>query len=158
MNGAAPEVQAAQRELPAALLAGQQVIGDGGGRGDAGGQAVLRDVRQPDGPNLAGRLAPDGPAQDADIAAAKRAQPADGLRQLALAVAFNGGYAQNLPAPHRQGNPVDRAEPAIVEHLQVFHLNGRLALRVGAGPSWEKSISRPTIMEASMRSLTDRVS
>ena len=57
-------------------------------------------------------------------------QPGDGLDQLALAVGVDAGEADDLARAHLEVDAAHGGQPAVVDHVQVAHLEHRLARRV----------------------------
>ena len=118
-------------EFLRALLARQQVVLHRGGGGDAGANAILRDVRKAQLADLAGCLAGYGLAVYEHIAAAQRTHAGDGFDQLALTVAFDGGDAQNLTRAHIQAHTLHGGQHAVGEHLQILHADALVARVAG---------------------------
>ena len=71
----------------------------------------------------AGDLAP----ADGDGARLRNAQPGDRLDELLLAVALDAGEGDDLPGAHRQRQPVDGGQFAVVAYVELLHLEQRVA-------------------------------
>ena len=131
VHRAALEVDPRGGEFLRALLARQQVVLHRGGGGDAGADAVLRDVRKSQPADLAGGSSCDGLSVDEHLAAAHGPHAGDGLDQLALTVALDGGDAQNLARAHGQAHALHGGQHAVGEHLQVLHADALVACLAG---------------------------
>ena len=83
------------------------------------------------GADLAGRFAGDVLFVHEDFPVLDGAHACNGLEQLALAVALDGGDAEDLARTHGQRQAVHRRQAAVVLHGQVFHADLLRAGRAG---------------------------
>ena len=128
-GGALLEAEAVETLL--FVLAHQEIVRHGGVSADAGGQPVFRNVGQTHSPDFSRGPARHILAADQDLSLRRRAHARNGLQELALAVALDGGNAQNLSCPDGKGNIPDRLQAPVVIDLQVLRLNGHLAGSAG---------------------------
>ena len=114
-----------------------------GARADAG--PVLRHVGDAVADGLAGRAGSRPPSPPIDHAAAARAQPGDDLGQLALAVAGDGGDAQDLAGADVERDAAQRRQAAVVLGRDVLARRGRRRPGWHGVRSRTSRTSRPTI-------------
>ena len=113
-------------EFPALVLAHQQIVGNGGIFVHTGGQPVLRHMGKAQQPDLTGAQSHDILTVDVDLSGIFP-HTGDGLQKLTLAVALNGGDAEDLPGPDLKIQPLHRGQSPIVRCPQVLDLDLHLA-------------------------------
>ena len=120
LDAGASQVQTGDVELALSLPPGNEVVGHVRERVHASGEPVLRHVREAELPNL--------PRAEAKRVSAAYPYPAldggahagDGLEQLALAVALDGGNAEHLARAGLKTDAADGDEAPVVANGEVF--------------------------------------